>query len=179
MHLNAFRQDFQVAFYYKNLSSPIKINQKALGMQVGKRRTFAFTWLNNIEWAKRAERGTPAKEEKLAAEISQIVVQCWEQFLFFGKTKDKMPLCYMNMWGRRKWLLSILWKDQLISKVLPCFFSSTLPTSCRQYWGRYVHSDSHQKCKTSKAKWRSQHLVFMSPQKLFPYLTCKYSLWWT
>lgn len=76
MHLNAFRQDFQVAFYYKNLSSPTKINQQALGMRDGKRRTFAFAWVNNIEWAKRAERWTPAEEEKLAAEISQIVVQC-------------------------------------------------------------------------------------------------------
>lgn len=33
MHLNVLRQDFQVAFYYKNLSSPIKINQQALGIR--------------------------------------------------------------------------------------------------------------------------------------------------
>lgn len=46
MHLNVFRQDFQVAFYYKNLSGPIKINQHALGIQDWKQTFPGLTILN-------------------------------------------------------------------------------------------------------------------------------------
>lgn len=53
-HLNVFRQDFQVAFYYKNLSSPIKINQQALGIQDWK-QTFPFPWVDSIKGTKRSE----------------------------------------------------------------------------------------------------------------------------
>lgn len=165
MHLNVLRQDFQVAFYYKNLSSPIKINQQALGIRDGK-QTFTFPWVNNTEWAKWSEGWILAKEKKFQ-ESSIWFYSTEEQFLFSGKTKsNNASLLHKHAEQKKMIAFNPLKRAITFQGVLPCFTSSSLFTSWRQYRGWYVCSYGLIK-NVRLLRRRIQHFMFMSPQKTF------------